>query len=1013
MSEGTRPTTMLPLHGPSGRSTGTSRKVSSAKQSLTWAFLSAGFLRYTAEAMVRLLAAVLVWMGFIPTVLAAVKSAEATVVSGAGGSVATNNPLVTAAANAILKGGSSAIEAAISAALVSAVVEPFGGALSGDAVFTMSIPYDPLLPFKEAGKRKLVVLDGTARPPKRLSPMALDVKKVLVADRRERGMPFDRTHNIIPSRGKYSILTLPGAPAAYCELYSYLGGQLPWAALFAPAIELATNGFALSQESAATWAHGVREVLAATNIDKKSKDIFRERFARNGEAPEAGDFVVQPELARTLTDLALKGCNHFYGENGPVQRMVRNTSAQVGALLRIPAGKKLKPADWRAHWTPPIVSSLAVAGSRSVKNCTVAGPTSSLHVTGTMDLLNAAGRRRHGRDEVEFESHSKTLLTTPLSEQLGGRNPLWTEEDPGIDWFTDPNTKQAPAYHAGFVENADGQKPIVQGISIADRTGQVVALTVSQGRPFGSGICSGELGICMPGAGEFYTLADSSASRQPYGNVRKGNTVAAPMILECGAWSLAVTSTPESALPAAYANLMWTLAGSQRHARHALKRAMVLPERLRAAPRRTAAFKESATKGGLPAPRLFAVLQVSSATGPAVRPFNHSYACAATMASPDSAKAGGPFGSDPGALTMDEHSVYTVTDRMTSRAAVVESFANGNAHFVPKLTKALWIQKNDMGFGFLCRSTVKLDEKIHSSSNEHVRFLCADNYLNFKHRSTLKTPDMIIFYLSTHRADVISPIKSPPVFPLGNHSMTIDPTAFTNDFAENKLTWCRWAEDVGLAEYVVKTTTALELSQKFNESSLTMKEFLPKAGFKVPLILKRNGGTWGKGTRVIKSERHLHKALAKPRELDGETMVQNAALGDAEFTLNYVAYMGHILDIYLVVFGFPAKLFVKSGRSDGRTSKKVFFHGNVPREDAVFIQKLALRTRLNGLGCVQYKKDTGRIKIIEINPRPCGTLIHDRAGQVIALFTRLWHIAHLGYIHNYNRLLLHWHNSSA
>lgn len=82
-------------------------------------------------------------------------------------------------------------------------------------------------------------------------------------------------------------------------------GRLPFAALFEPAIHVADRGFALT-ENLARLVEANGEVLGRRAATKR---IF---VREDGEWLQAGDSVLQPELAETLRRVAADGAGHMY-----------------------------------------------------------------------------------------------------------------------------------------------------------------------------------------------------------------------------------------------------------------------------------------------------------------------------------------------------------------------------------------------------------------------------------------------------------------------------------------------------------------------------------------------------------------------------------------------------------------------------------------------------------------------------------------------------------------------------
>ncbi len=137
--------------------------------------------------------------------------------------VAAANPLAAEAGRDILRAGGSAADAAIAVQLVLNLVEPQSSGIGGGAF---------LVHWDEARKQ---VLDPR-RPRDR-------------AGRRHAGpLPGRRRQADEASSTRWSAAARSACPAR-CELLEEAHkrwGRLPWAELFAPAIKLAEDGFAVS-----------------------------------------------------------------------------------------------------------------------------------------------------------------------------------------------------------------------------------------------------------------------------------------------------------------------------------------------------------------------------------------------------------------------------------------------------------------------------------------------------------------------------------------------------------------------------------------------------------------------------------------------------------------------------------------------------------------------------------------------------------------------------------------------
>ena len=153
------------------------------------------------------------------------------VVYGRRGMVCTSQPLASQAGLQILQQGGNAIDAAIATAICQTVVEPTNNGLGSDCFAIVWV------------KDKLYGINGSGYAPQNLTAEA-----VRAAGYTEK-MPF---------RG-WQAVTVPGAPSAWAELHKRFG-RLPFAQLFAPAIDYAENGYPVSPIVARFWQERWRRI---------------------------------------------------------------------------------------------------------------------------------------------------------------------------------------------------------------------------------------------------------------------------------------------------------------------------------------------------------------------------------------------------------------------------------------------------------------------------------------------------------------------------------------------------------------------------------------------------------------------------------------------------------------------------------------------------------------------------------------------------------------------------------
>jgi len=228
------------------------------------------------------------------------------------GMVATSVPIASAAGVEMLRRGGNAIDAAIAAAAVLAVVEPMQTGLGGDA-FAL---------FWSARERRLVGLNGSGRAP----------AGATLAAYRERGL------DSIAPRGILSV-TVPGAVHAWGALAGRYG-TLGLATLLEPAIRAAEDGFAVTELVAHYW-WGLERMGALVN------SAARETFAPGGATPKAGEWFRNPRLAASLRAIAKGGAAAFY--RGELAEAIAATARAEGGFL---AAEDL--ARHESSWVEPL-----------------------------------------------------------------------------------------------------------------------------------------------------------------------------------------------------------------------------------------------------------------------------------------------------------------------------------------------------------------------------------------------------------------------------------------------------------------------------------------------------------------------------------------------------------------------------------------------------------------------------------------------------------------------------------
>jgi gamma-glutamyltranspeptidase/glutathione hydrolase len=192
--------------------------------------------------------------------------------------VAAANPLAVDAGYRMLRAGGTAVDAAIAAQLVLGLTEPQSSGLGGGAFLLVH----------DAKTHKLVAYDGRETAPAAATPERFLDKN---------GKPLALTDAVVGGRS----VGVPGV-VRLLEVAHRRHGRLEWAKLFAPAIELAENGFAVSPR-----LHTM--IATEKNLQERAKAYFLDR---DGNPLAVGAVLKNPAYAATLRRLASEGASAFY-----------------------------------------------------------------------------------------------------------------------------------------------------------------------------------------------------------------------------------------------------------------------------------------------------------------------------------------------------------------------------------------------------------------------------------------------------------------------------------------------------------------------------------------------------------------------------------------------------------------------------------------------------------------------------------------------------------------------------
>ncbi|MEH6725258.1 MAG: gamma-glutamyltransferase [Hyphomicrobiales bacterium] len=378
------------------------------------------------------------------------------------GMVATSHPLASAAALDMLKSGGNAVDAAVCASAVLAVIEPHMTGIGGDCFAIVSEPDGTLHGFNGSGRSAA-------------------------------GAEFDRYKGQgwteIPGTSPHAI-TVPGAIDAWEQLLSRCGRKGLDAALF-PSINYARNGFFVAPR--------VAHDLTALTGKLQQNDAAAAVYLKSGNAFGVGDRIVSPALAETLEVIASKGARAFY--EGEIAADIATSIQALGGVL--------SEADLAAHrgfFTDPV--------STSYQGHDVFELPPNGQGIAALVILNILTAQRRISDPMSAERLHKQIEAAKLG--YGVRDAFIS--DPAamtlsVSELIDPVYGQNLSKRINTTSVLDRPVPPVPNadtvyLSVVDRDGMACSFINSLFDGFGTGILTEKTGIMLQSRGRCFSMVE-------------------------------------------------------------------------------------------------------------------------------------------------------------------------------------------------------------------------------------------------------------------------------------------------------------------------------------------------------------------------------------------------------------------------------------------------------------------------------------------------------------------------
>jgi gamma-glutamyltranspeptidase/glutathione hydrolase len=396
------------------------------------------------------------------------------------GMVTSPHSLASAAGVDVLRAGGSAVDAAIAASAVLAVVYPHMTGVGGDAFW--------LIHEGDTGKVKYLNGGGKAAATAQIPWFAA------------RGL------GEIPLRGTLpATLTVPGAVASWIEAHRAYG-RLPLARILESAIDYAGDGFPVAERLA-----GFIKMMAGEVARYPESAAL---LLPDGTPPRPGARLVNKDLARTLGAIATNGWSGFY--QGPVAAEMARFAREHGGFFDQSDFSK-QDASWgeplvgqyrdlTLYNTPPptqgftVIEMLNMVEEHDVRDLAFLGPD-HIHL-----LVQAKQIAYNDRDRLLADpSFVDVPVDRLVSKQYARERARLMDPAVTLPW------DKVPSY--GSLEGDTVY------VATVDRNGNAASLIQSLYGIFGSCVVAGNTGVMLQNRGAYFSLDPGHPNRLQPGKI--------------------------------------------------------------------------------------------------------------------------------------------------------------------------------------------------------------------------------------------------------------------------------------------------------------------------------------------------------------------------------------------------------------------------------------------------------------------------------------------------------------
>ncbi len=416
------------------------------------------------------------------------------------GMAATSHPLASAIAIDILKQGGSAIDAAIAANAMLALVEPYACGMGGDL---FAVVWDP-------ASKKLYGYNGSGRTPADFS--------------------YDEMRAAVGADGKLPLfgplaITVPGAVDGWFALHKRFG-RLPLSKVLQPAIRYAREGVAITEVDAALWNEAFSE-FTNSGLPQGMFDELKKTYTINGELPRSGDIFRNPQLAKSYQGLITGGRKGFY--EGAAGKAIAATVTRHGGHLTAE-----DVAQHRGEWVTPV--SVNYRGYDVFELPPNGQGIAALQMLNMLEGFPLAQLGRNNADfwhllietkKLAYEDRASlyadpAFYDAPLARLLSKEYASERRKLINMDKAAEQIVSGAPPQHGDTTY-----------LTVADKNGMMVSLIQSNYWEFGSGLVAEGLGFALQNRGSAFSMQSDHANVYAPGK-RPFHTIIPAMLMQNG-----------------------------------------------------------------------------------------------------------------------------------------------------------------------------------------------------------------------------------------------------------------------------------------------------------------------------------------------------------------------------------------------------------------------------------------------------------------------------------------------